>query len=85
MTNFAGVESLWVRYRSGVVFSVVLTKEDGSTSELRGVAMYALLNELSQRWRRPKTKSGTSSSPTSLDFGRRTDASRLAKTLRGTR
>ncbi len=60
---------VWVRWKCGKVSSALLTREDGSTSELRGVPMWRLLNELSQQWL-PTRKLPRRYQQTSLDFER---------------
>ena len=44
----APIESVLVRYRCGKVSYVLLMKEDGSTSELRGVEMWFWLDEFAR-------------------------------------
>ena len=47
MTASATVASVWVNYNCGVAYFVLLTLEDGSTSELRGAPMWRWLREYS--------------------------------------
>lgn len=81
----AELECVQVFLRSGRAFSVLLVTTDQSCTELRGKQMFDWLNEWSQRWQRPTTKSESSSSQTSLAFGRKANASTLAQTLRQAR
>ncbi len=59
------MDSVWVQWNFGTVRSAHVTTKVGSTYELRGVAMWHLLNALSQQWQPRVTSEPTSSSKTS--------------------
>jgi len=66
--TLTAVDSVWVRCNNGRAFSVTLTTEDGTTTELRGAQMYAWLNEWSRLWSRQTLVQR--SRQTSLPFGK---------------
>lgn len=70
--RFADVDFVQVKCKSGVVYSLQLVHENGSTIELHGMLMYRWLDEWQQHWRTPPDAVKTPfSSPISYLFGRR--------------
>ncbi len=68
--HFADVDSVWVKCNSGVAYCVLLTKKDGSTSELRGAKMRSWLVEWSRLCAARKTTSRANSLLTSKGYVR---------------
>ncbi len=83
INKFADVTCVQVNFNSGTAYSCLVTKKDESWSELRGAAMWRLLNELSLRWRPRKTKERKHSSPTSSQSGSKTDGNQTTWTWSG--